>query len=109
MIGNGVLWAFLWLYRDYETALRKSHQQTVLKFGQAAADRIAKAWNDGTALYFPRSPKDIADLVALTRPPDGSQDIPRSPQEIKGIFYTLLHYRGLLYVADLVSGIDPYK
>ena len=101
--------AFLWLYRDYETALQKSYQETVRKFGQAAADRIAKAWNDGTAFYYPRTPEAKAELLELIRPRDGSHDVPRGPQEIKEIFYELLHYRGLLYVADLVCGIDPYR
>lgn len=97
--------AFLWLYRDEATARRKSYQETVRKFGQAAADRIEQALRDGTALY-PLSPRDVAEL---TRLPDGSQGGPRTPGEIQEIFYNRLHTRGLLYVAELICGKHPFR
>jgi hypothetical protein len=96
--------AFLWLYRDEATARQKSYQETVRKFGQAAADRIEQAWREGTALY-PLSAEDVAELIT---PHDGSQDVPRTPREINEILYKLLRRRGLLYVSDLVCGEQPF-
>jgi hypothetical protein len=95
--------AFLWLFRDVATAREKSFQETVRKFGPAVADRIARAQREGTSLY-PLTPEEIAELI---EPDSGSQDVPRTPREMKVIFRELLHRRGLLYVADLVGGEQP--
>jgi hypothetical protein len=43
----------------------------------------------------------------LIKPDSRSQDVPRTPREVNVIFHELLHRRGLLYVADLVSGRRP--
>jgi hypothetical protein len=96
--------AFLWLYRDEATARQKSYQETVRKFGQAAADRIEQARRDGTALY-PLSAEDVAELIT---PHGGSPNVPRTPREINEILYYLLRRRGLLYVSDLVCGPQPF-
>jgi hypothetical protein len=91
--------AFLWLYRDEAVARRKSYQETVRKFGKPVADRLATS-----KPLYPLTPEEIAALMA---PDDRSSTIPRPAEEVKAIFYEVLRRRGLLYVSDLVSGIQP--